>query len=106
MIRLPVRCLPLSLVATCLVLVSSGCNPQKGAPSSGASPATSPAPVAAPETLAVARGGFVTKLKVRGPAPQSYQNQTPPPGVQVVEFQSGELRLKGWLSANPADGKR
>jgi dipeptidyl aminopeptidase/acylaminoacyl peptidase len=56
--------------------------------------------------LAAARSHFATKLKRRGPAPQSYQPAVPPAGVRVVEFQSGNLRLKGWLSAEPPGGTR
>jgi dipeptidyl aminopeptidase/acylaminoacyl peptidase len=55
--------------------------------------------------LAAARKGFVTKLRVRGPAPQRYQNDKPPPGAKQVEYTSGGLKLKGWLSADARDGK-
>jgi dipeptidyl aminopeptidase/acylaminoacyl peptidase len=58
------------------------------------------------EDLAAARKGFVTKLRVRGLAPQRYQHDKPPPGVKQVEYMSGELNLKGWLSADAGDGKR
>lgn len=58
------------------------------------------------EDLATARKGFVTKLRVKGPAPQEYKPETPPAGVRQVEYSSGTLKLKGWLSADPGDGKR
>lgn len=63
------------------------------------------APTAAND-LATARKGFVTRLKVRGPAPQSYQNDKPPAGAKQVEYPSRELRLKGWLSADSGDGAK
>jgi dipeptidyl aminopeptidase/acylaminoacyl peptidase len=50
--------------------------------------------------------GFVTKLRVRGPAPQPYENAKPPAGVTEVEFASGDLKLKGWLSADANDGRK
>ncbi len=56
--------------------------------------------------LAAARAKFTTKLTKRGPAPQDWQPTKPPPGVRVVEYQSGDLKLKGWLSADPGDGQR
>jgi dipeptidyl aminopeptidase/acylaminoacyl peptidase len=56
--------------------------------------------------LAAARRVFVTQLKVRGPAPQAYENEKLPAGVRQVEYSSGELKLKGGLSADPGDGKR
>jgi dipeptidyl aminopeptidase/acylaminoacyl peptidase len=58
------------------------------------------------EDLASARKGFVTKLKVYGPAPQPYENQQPPAGVKEVEYTSGDLKLKGWLSTSLGDGKK
>ncbi len=59
-----------------------------------------------PTDLASARKGFVTKLRVRGPAPQRYRNVQPPAGVKLVEFKSGDLTLKGWLSQDVGDGKK
>jgi acetyl esterase/lipase len=56
--------------------------------------------------LAAARKQFTTKLRKRGPAPQPFQKEVPPPGVKEVLYQSGDLKLKGWLSADPGDGKR
>jgi dipeptidyl aminopeptidase/acylaminoacyl peptidase len=58
------------------------------------------------EDLASARKGFVTKLRVRGPAPQRFQNDKPPAGVKQVEYTSGDLKLKGWISADAGDGKK
>jgi dienelactone hydrolase len=58
------------------------------------------------EDLFSARKGFVTKLKVRGPAPQPYKNETPPAGVKEVEYPSGDLKLKGWLSEDAGDAKK
>lgn len=56
--------------------------------------------------LASVRKGFVTKLKVKGPAPQPFKNIAPPAGVSEVEYTSGNLKLKGWLSDDAKDGKK
>ena len=56
--------------------------------------------------LDAARRSFVTRLRVRGPAPQPFQNLVPPPGVKEVTYTSGRLRLKGWLSPDAGDGKK
>jgi dienelactone hydrolase len=58
------------------------------------------------DDMATARKGFSTRLRVRGPAPQEYRNEKPPPGVRQVEYVSGNFKLKGWLSADPGDGRR
>ncbi len=49
------------------------------------------------------RSAFQTKLVKAGPAPQAYQNETPPPSVQAVTFPSGSLQLKAWVTA-PIEG--
>lgn len=56
--------------------------------------------------LATARKSFVTKLRVRGPAPRAYRNERPGPDVRLVQYPSGKLALKGWLSQAPVEGKR
>ncbi|QDT40903.1 Prolyl oligopeptidase family protein [Gimesia alba] len=56
--------------------------------------------------LAAARQEFTTKLTRRGPAPQEYEKAVPPTGVTEVEYTSGDLRLKAWLSDDPGDGKK
>lgn len=55
---------------------------------------------------AQARQHFHTKLLREGPAPQDWQNEHPPDGVREVPYQSGNLRLRAWVSGQPADGKR
>ncbi len=52
------------------------------------------------------RDDFKTNLLVKGPSPQSYDEETPPEGVTEVTYQSGEYALKAWLSDDPSDGKR
>ena len=59
-----------------------------------------------PEELATAREDFDTNLIRKGPAPQPYRNAQPPAGVQQLEYLSGDLKLKGWLSAPPTDDKK
>jgi dipeptidyl aminopeptidase/acylaminoacyl peptidase len=60
--------------------------------------------VSSPQDLETARKAFVTKLRVSGPAPQPYGQNKPPAGVKEVEYTSGDLKLKGWLSADGGDG--
>lgn len=91
-----------SLAIGLVLLALAGCKrTETTGPSSTSSPQSAPE-----EDLATARKSFVTKLKARGPAPQRYRNEQPPPGVQQVEYPSGDLKLKGWLSAAPGDGTR
>lgn len=52
----------------------------------------------AAEDYARARAGFRTKLVVRGPSPQTVGMPEAPPGVTLVEYPSGGLRLKGWMN--------
>jgi acetyl esterase/lipase len=85
-----------------IVSLAVGCGGQQGSAPSG-SPA---APTPQTEDLPTSRKNFVTKLLVRGPAPQQYQDEKPPPGVRQIEYPSGGLKLKGWQSADPGDGKR
>jgi acetyl esterase/lipase len=95
--------MPWSLLAvTMLLLTTEGCRPG-GEPTVQPTPSTSVSPT---DDLATARKGFSTKLRVRGSAPQRYQNEKPPAGVKEVEYTSGELKLKGWLSADAGDGKK
>lgn len=66
--------------------------------------AAPPAVAANPEpavsgTFQQRRLAFQTKLVKAGPAPQEYQNEMPPSGVQVVTYPSGTLQLKGWVAA-------
>jgi dipeptidyl aminopeptidase/acylaminoacyl peptidase len=56
------------------------------------------------EDYAKARSTFRTKLLRKGPAPQRWQPLRLPPGVKEVEYRSGELRLKAWMSP-PQQGK-
>ncbi len=85
-----------------LLSIGAGCRP-------ATEPTAQPTPsktVAATDDLANSRKGFAAKLRLRGPAPQPYQNTKPPAGVKQVEFKSGDLKLKGWLSADANDGKK
>lgn len=63
-------------------------------------------PTASGEDFASTRKAFVTKLRFRRQAPQSYRNETPPLGVRQVTYPSTNLKLKGWLSENVGDGKK
>ena len=57
--------------------------------------------------LAEYRSKYPTRLTRQGPPPESWQDPTPlklPAGVNEVTFDSGDLKLKAWLSAVPNDG--
>ena len=56
--------------------------------------------------LAAERARFKTRLIKKGPAPQAWKAQTPPAGVRQVQYPSGELLLKGWVSSDPGDGQK
>jgi dipeptidyl aminopeptidase/acylaminoacyl peptidase len=49
------------------------------------------------EDYADARRSFQTKLVHQGPAPQPWDIEVPPPGVQEIEYVSGNLKLKAWV---------
>jgi dipeptidyl aminopeptidase/acylaminoacyl peptidase len=89
----------LSALALLNIVSVVGCGPQAGQQPQSQT-------VVAARDLADARSRFATKLKWRGPAPQDYQSVEPPAGVREVEYSSGDLKLKGWLSAQLNDGKR
>jgi dipeptidyl aminopeptidase/acylaminoacyl peptidase len=57
------------------------------------------------EDYARARLQFKTKLLRQGPAPQPWKPVKPPAGVTEVEYTSGALKLKAWVS-HAADEKR
>lgn len=104
----------LLFVLAFLISATTGCRPKaepvdQSVPDKSAAPADQLVPnkrAAPAEDLSMARKAFVTKLKLNGPAPQPYQNQKPPTGVQEVEYKSGDLKLKGWLSKAVGDGKK
>jgi len=54
------------------------------------------------EDYSQARTRFRTKLTRRGPSPQPFESVKPPSGATEVEYRSGELRLRAWLS-HPKD---
>jgi len=58
------------------------------------------------EEYAQARQRFQTRLIRQGPAPQRWQREQPPPGVREIDYTSGNLRLKAWVSAPPPGGGR
>jgi len=57
------------------------------------------------EDYAEARKKFKTKLLIEMSAPQQTLPMILPPEAEEIEFPSGELRLKAWVSRDPADGK-
>jgi len=57
------------------------------------------------EDYAEARKKFKTKLLLGGPAPQFPQPIQTPPDVTEIEYPSGDLMLKAWVSNDPDPGK-
>jgi dipeptidyl aminopeptidase/acylaminoacyl peptidase len=53
------------------------------------------------EDYATARKNFRTRLVRQGPAPQEWRRELPPPGVNEVDYVSGNLRLKAWVNRPP-----
>jgi dipeptidyl aminopeptidase/acylaminoacyl peptidase len=91
----------------CLALLLTSCHRQSEPGRSGSAAATTRSDSSREETdLASARKEFATKLRVRNAAPQKFEDETPPAGVRDVKYDSGNLSLRGWLSANPGDGKK
>jgi dipeptidyl aminopeptidase/acylaminoacyl peptidase len=81
-----------------VIVALCGCQPAANTSQSQSKPAGA----SRNTDLAAARKSFTTTLTRRGPAPQQFQNTSPPPGVKQVEYNSGNLKLKGWLSV-PSD---
>lgn len=52
------------------------------------------------------RSSFETNLIKRIPAPQKYTDELPPAGAREVFYESGDLRLKAWLSDRPSDDNK
>lgn len=53
------------------------------------------------QTFAQWRAGFHSKLTRQGPAPQDYDEETPPENVEEILYPSGELNLKAWVYRPP-----
>ena len=87
-----------TLITVVMVLIASGCRP--------GGQLTVPPTAVPSDDLVAARNGFVSTLRVRGPAPQRYQTVQPPAGGRPVKFGSGDVSLKGWVSADSGDGKK
>lgn len=50
------------------------------------------------------RAALKTKLNQPGPSPQEWKDETPPPGVREVVYESGNLKLKAWISVPKTEG--
>jgi acetyl esterase/lipase len=57
-----------------------------------------------PISYRAARHRFKTKLVLHGPAPQEWNQSSPPEGVSEVLFPSGDLQLKAWITRCPDSG--
>jgi dipeptidyl aminopeptidase/acylaminoacyl peptidase len=63
-------------------------------------------PASALPDLATERAAHRTRLIRRGPSPQEYVREIPPPGVRQVLYPSGSLRLAAWITQDLGDGKK
>jgi hypothetical protein len=68
-------------------------------------PQASPGLELQPLPYTEARAKFKTKLLRRGPSPQDYQPESPPPGARSIDYTSGRLKLKAWVTDPPPDGR-
>ena len=58
------------------------------------------------EDYAKARAQFHTKLTRKGPSPQEWSPVAPPVDVSEIEYPSGALRLKAWVSHPDDPGRK
>ena len=58
------------------------------------------------EDFAQARSGFKTKLVRHGPSPQPGEPLQAPPGANQIEYRSGSLTLKAFITPDPGDGQK
>ena len=88
------------LSTVCLVLLLSGCGVRE---ITSEQPKSVDRPRAAQSTATTSGERFKTLLIRSGPAPQEYVELHLPDGVSEVEYMSGDLRLKGWLSTGKVE---
>ena len=78
--------------------------------SSGTSPGTTAStttPAASNEKPYLERrANFKTSLTSAGPAPQQFEAEQPPAGVEEVVYQSGDLQLKAWVDKRGVKGDK
>lgn len=89
----PFVCRRLAMAIALGSFASFGCG--KRDPDSTASKDAPPRKI---ETYWDIRKDFKTDLKIKGPAPQEWEPEKPPPGVTEVTFPSGSLKLKAWVA--------
>jgi dipeptidyl aminopeptidase/acylaminoacyl peptidase len=86
----------LSLII-CLLAFSPGCQSH---------PDVSPGLDLQQEDYAQARSAFKTKLLQQGPSPQPGEPLQTPPNTVAIEYRSGELTLKAFVTPDPGDGAK
>ncbi len=84
-------------IIVCFLLFSSGCGFQQDV-SPGLEPQL--------EDFVRARSRFKTKLVRRGPSPQTGEPLRTPAGADEIEYRSGELILKAFVTPDPSDGRK
>lgn len=66
--------------------------------------ATARAEVPEEQTFEQWRSNFETQLHTRGPSPQDYSYEPPPPGVEEVRYPSDGRQLMAWVSTPEGPG--
>ena len=90
-------------ILTCAVFASAvsiaaGTETSISDPHSVSAQGSSPSPPMASISYLDRLAAFKTRLIRKGPSPQPYKLQSPPPGVREVTFPSGPLTLKAWVA--------
>lgn len=75
---------------------ASGCDRGSAAPHDV--PVARTAEAKSEKTYLERLSGFHTKLARSGPAPQPYEQEAPPAGVDEVTYRSGSLALRAWIA--------
>ena len=93
-----------AIICLGLLVVFIGCGmPQ---PTNTEPPRATPGLELQTEDYARARSSFRTKLIRRGPAPQQGEPLKKPPHAEEIEYGSGGLRLKAYLSRPSSDDRK
>lgn len=91
--------------ALLLLLLPTGCGTSPDAADSGL-PAASPGLELQDRDYAEARKDFSTKLLRSGPSPQPGEPLATPPGAEAIDYRSGDLTLRAFVTPDPGDGKK
>jgi len=86
------------------IALLAGCGVGREPP--GPLPAATPGLELQAEDYAVVRAAFKTKLVRRGPSPQHEEPLRTPPGAVAIQYHSGKVTLRAFVTPDPVDGRR